>query len=122
MSGREMHYITDAFNTNWIAPLDPNVKEFETEVANHVGVNNAIAVTSGTAAIHLALSLLKVKNGDSVFCSTLTFVATANPILYEGAEPVFIDSEPNTWNMSPMALKSALEEANKIGKLPKAVI
>jgi pyridoxal phosphate-dependent aminotransferase EpsN len=122
MSGNELKYINEAFETNWIAPLGPNVDAFEKEIANHVGVSEAVAVSSGTAAIHLALSLLDVKKGDKVFCSTLTFVASANPILYQGADPVFIDSEPETWNMSPIALERALKEAFLDGKLPKAVI
>jgi pyridoxal phosphate-dependent aminotransferase EpsN len=122
MSGREMHYIKEAFDSNWIAPLGPNVDAFEKEVANYVGTNDGIAVSSGTAAIHLALSLLGVAKGDTVFCSTLTFVASANPILYLGAEPVFIDSELDTWNMSPLALKRALHDAQQEGNLPKAVI
>nr|WP_318841540.1 aminotransferase class I/II-fold pyridoxal phosphate-dependent enzyme [Metabacillus halosaccharovorans] len=122
MSGNEMKYISDAFETNWIAPLGPNVDAFEKEIATYVGVNEAVAVSSGTAAIHLALSLLDVKRADKVFCSTLTFVASANPILYQGAEPVFIDSEPETWNMSPQALEKALKDAFNDGKLPKAVI
>lgn len=122
MSGREMYYIKESFDTNWIAPLGPNVDAFEQEVASYVGVNDGIAVGSGTAAIHLALSLLKITKGDTVFCSTFTFIASANPILYQGAEPVFIDSEPDTWNMSPLALKRALDEAHKEDKLPKAVI
>lgn len=122
MSGREMHYIKEAFDTNWIAPLGPNVDAFEKEVASYVGANDGIAVSSGTAAIHLALSLLGVTKGDTVFCSTFTFIASANPILYQGAEPVFIDSEPDTWNMSPLALKRALHEAHQEGNLPKAVI
>src|SRR5690625_4203718 len=122
MSGREMHYIKEAFDSNWIAPLGPNVNAFEKEVASYVGASDAIAVSSGTAAIHLALSLLGVTNGDTVFCSTLTFVASANPILYQGAEPVFIDSEPDTWNMSPVALRRALKMAKSEGSLPKAVI
>ncbi|MFS0861504.1 aminotransferase class I/II-fold pyridoxal phosphate-dependent enzyme [Fredinandcohnia sp. 179-A 10B2 NHS] len=122
MSGNEWKYIKDAFDTNWIAPLGPNVDFFEKEIASYVGVSEAAAVSSGTAAIHLALSLLGVKQGDTVFCSTLTFVASANPIIYQGAEPVFIDSEPETWNMSPLALELALREAAEKGKLPKAVI
>jgi len=122
MSGNELNYINEAFHTNWIAPLGPNVDAFEKEIANYVGVSEAVAVSSGTAAIHLALSLLDVKEGDTVFCSTLTFVASANPILYQGAEPVFIDSEPETWNMSPQALEKALRDASIDGKLPKAVI
>jgi pyridoxal phosphate-dependent aminotransferase EpsN len=122
MSGNEQKYINSAFNMNWIAPLGPNVDSFEKEVALHVGVSDALAVSSGTAAIHLALKLLDVKPGDRVLCSTLTFVASANPILYQGAEVVFIDSEPETWNMSPRALERALMDAVIEGKLPKAVI
>jgi pyridoxal phosphate-dependent aminotransferase EpsN len=122
MSGNEQKYINEAFETNWIAPLGPNVDAFEKEIATYTGVSEAAAVSSGTAAIHLALSLLGVEKGDTVFCSTLTFVASANPILYLGAEPVFIDSEPETWNMSPPALEKALKEAAEIGKLPKALI
>ncbi|WP_078428912.1 aminotransferase class I/II-fold pyridoxal phosphate-dependent enzyme [Alkalihalobacterium alkalinitrilicum] len=122
MSGNEAKYIREAFETNWIAPLGPNVDAFEKELANYVGVNEAVALSSGTAAIHLALILLGVEKGDRVFCSSLTFVASANPILYQGAEPVFIDSEPDTWNMSPDALKRALQDAAIEGKLPKAII
>lgn len=122
MSGHEMKYINDAFQTNWIAPIGPNVDAFEREVANYVGVEDAVALNSGTSAIHLALSLLNVQQQDIVFCSSLTFVATANPILYLGAEPVFIDSEPETWNMSPIALEKALKEAASTNRLPKACI
>jgi pyridoxal phosphate-dependent aminotransferase EpsN len=122
MSGNEQKYINEAIETNWVAPLGPNVDQFEKELANYVGVNEAAAVSSGTAAIHLALSLLDVKKGDRVFCSSLTFIASANPILYQGAEPVFIDSEPDTWNMSPQALERAFHDAKQDGKLPKAVI
>ncbi|MGG1635371.1 aminotransferase class I/II-fold pyridoxal phosphate-dependent enzyme [Paenibacillus sp. NRS-1760] len=122
MSGNEQKYIHEAFATNWIAPLGPHVDAFEKEMAAYAGVKDAVAVSSGTAAIHLALRLLHVKKGDFVFCSSLTFVASANPILYVGAEPVFIDSEFDTWNMSPQALQRALEKANQEGNLPKAVI
>ncbi|PGS44442.1 pyridoxal phosphate-dependent aminotransferase [Bacillus cereus] len=122
MSGNEQKYIQNAFDTNWIAPLGPNIDGFERELASFVGVKGGAAVSSGTAAIHLALRLLDVQKGDTVFCSSLTFVASANPIVYLGAEPVFIDSEPETWNMSPNALAHALYEANKVGKLPKAII
>ncbi|OKL35224.1 aminotransferase class I/II-fold pyridoxal phosphate-dependent enzyme, partial [Domibacillus mangrovi] len=108
MSGEEQKYINDAFETNWIAPLGPNVDGFEREIAKYTGVRDAAAVSSGTAAIHLALLLLDVQAGDVVFCSSLTFVASANPIIYENAVPVFIDSEPETWNMSPDALERAL--------------
>ena len=122
MSGNEQKYIHEAFETNWIAPLGPNVDAFEKEIAHYVGASDAVAVSSGTAAIHLALSLLGVGKGDRVFCSTLTFIASANPIIYQGAEPVFIDSEPETWNMSPQALEKAFHDAKSEGKLPKAVI
>ncbi|MGG0724431.1 aminotransferase class I/II-fold pyridoxal phosphate-dependent enzyme [Bacillus mycoides] len=122
MSGNEQKYIKDAFDSNWIASLGPNVDEFERELASFVGVKGGAAVSSGTAAIHLALRLLNVQKGDTVFCSSFTFVASANPIVYLGAEPVFIDSEPETWNMSPQALALALHDADKAGKLPKAVI
>jgi len=122
MSGNEQKYINEAFETNWIAPLGPNVNAFEKELAAYAGTEGAAATSSGTAAIHLALELVGVRRGDRVFCSSLTFVASANPILYLGAEPVFIDSEEETWNMSPVALKRALEELNSVEKLPKAVI
>ncbi len=121
MSGNEQKYLDEAFATNWIAPLGPHVEAFERELADYVGLNGAVVLSSGTAALHLALILLGVKRGDQVYCSTLTFAATANPILYLGAEPVFIDSEPSSWNMSPAALERALRQAEKDGCLPKAV-
>jgi dTDP-4-amino-4,6-dideoxygalactose transaminase len=122
MGSWEREFVEDAFRTNWIAPLGPNVDAFEKEVAELVGIRHAAALSSGTAAIHLALCLLGVGRGDSVFCSTLTFAASANPIVYQGAEPVFIDSEPESWNMSPLALEDALADASHRGHLPKAVI
>jgi pyridoxal phosphate-dependent aminotransferase EpsN len=122
MSGKERKYIDQAFEENWIAPLGPNVDAFENELAGCLGVAEAAVLSSGTAALHLALILFGVGRGDLVFCSTLTFAATSNPILYLGAEPVFIDSEPESWNMSPQALKRALVEAEGEGRLPKAVI
>ena len=122
MSGHEKKYIQEAFDTNWIAPLGANVDGFERDLADYVGVNGAAAVSAGTAAIDLALNLLGVGRDDIVFCSTLTFIASANPILYRGANPVFIDSEWDTWNMSPPALVHALKDAEQNGKLPKAVI
>ncbi|MEC1177748.1 aminotransferase class I/II-fold pyridoxal phosphate-dependent enzyme [Metasolibacillus meyeri] len=122
MGGTEQKYIQKAFDTNWIAPLGMNVDGFEQELAAYVKVNAASATSSGTGAIHLALDLLGVGTGDLVFCSTLTFIASANPILYLGATPVFIDSEETTWNMSPQALERALYEAKENGVLPKAVI
>ncbi|WP_281885462.1 DegT/DnrJ/EryC1/StrS aminotransferase family protein [Paenibacillus sp. YYML68] len=122
MGGEELMFIEEAFRTNWIAPLGANVDLFEQELASYCGTKGALALSSGTAAIHLALRLLGVGRGDVVFCSSLTFVASANPILYQGAEPVFIDSEPDSWNMSPVALRKALEASRELGKLPKAVI
>ncbi|MER1956076.1 MAG: aminotransferase class I/II-fold pyridoxal phosphate-dependent enzyme [Solibacillus sp.] len=122
MGGTEQKYVQEAFDTNWIAPLGANVNGFEQELAAYVGAKAASATSSGTGAIHLALDLLGVRAGDTVFCSTLTFIASANPILYLGAKPVFIDSEPTTWNMSPQALEQAFKEAEQDGKLPKAVI
>ena len=118
----EMEYIEEAFRTNWVAPLGPNVDAFEAELAAYVNVGHAAALSSGTAALHLALRVLDVVPGDVIFCSTLTFVASANPILYQGASPVFIDSEPDTWNMSPRALQRALQDYDRQGKRPKAVI
>jgi len=122
MNGLEQRYIEDAFDSNWIAPLGPHVDAFEKELADYLGVKGALALISGTAAMHLALLLLEVGRNDAVFCSAFTFTATANPILYQGAEPLFIDSEPSSWNMSPSALGRALEAAKKEGRLPKAVI
>ncbi|MER2108655.1 MAG: aminotransferase class I/II-fold pyridoxal phosphate-dependent enzyme [Solibacillus sp.] len=122
MGGTEQKYVQEAFDTNWIAPLGANVNGFEQELAAYVGTKAASATSSGTGAIHLALDLLGVRAGDTVFCSTLTFIASANPILYLGAKPVFIDSEPTTWNMSPQALEQAFKEAEIENNLPKAVI
>lgn len=122
MSGFEEQYINEAFNTNWIAPLGPNVDAFEKEVTEYVGIKSGTALSSGTSAIHMALRYLGVVRGDRVFCSSLTFAGSCNPIIYEGAEPVFIDSEPETWNMSPIALLKAFNEAEKCEELPKAVI
>jgi dTDP-4-amino-4,6-dideoxygalactose transaminase len=118
----ETAFVEDAFRTNWIAPLGPHVDGFERELAAHVGVGHAAAVSSGTAAIHLALVLLGVQPGDTVFCSSLTFVGSCNPILYCGAQPVFIDSEPQSWNMSPAALERALEQARRDNRLPRCLI
>ncbi|WP_084783713.1 DegT/DnrJ/EryC1/StrS aminotransferase family protein [Paenibacillus sp. FJAT-26967] len=119
---KEQEYVREAFSSNWIAPLGPHVDAFEQEIAAYVGTAGAAALSSGTAALHLALKLVGVSRGDIVFCSSLTFVASANPILYEGAVPVFIDSEPDSWNMSPLALERAFLQAEKNGKLPKAVV
>jgi len=122
MTGRELLYVQEAFASNWIAPLGPHVDAFEKEMASYVGAKGALALASGTAALHLGLKLLGVGAGDVVFCSSLTFSASANPILYQGATPVFIDADPETWNMSPTALRRAFEDVESRGKLPKAVI
>ena len=119
--GYEQEYIQEAFATNWIAPLGANVNGFEGEVAKKVGIKSAAALSSGTAAIHLALKCLGVGSGDLVFCQSLTFSASANPIRYQGADPVFIDSN-HTWNLCPDALKKAFEKYIALGKKPKAVI
>lgn len=119
--GYENAFIQEAFATNWIAHLGPNVDAFERELAERVGVKAALAVSSGTAAIHLALKAVGVEQGDIVFCQDLTFAATANPIRYQGATPVFIDSN-HTWNMCPAALKKAFEKYEKLGQRPKVVI
>lgn len=108
--GYEMQYIQEAFDTNWIAPLGKNVNEFENELAVKVGTKAAAALSSGTGAIHLALKAAGVGEGDIVFCPTLTFAATANPIIYQNAIPVFIDSDYETWNMNPTALEEAFEK------------
>lgn len=122
MGGAEQQYIEEAFATNWIAPLGPNVDAFEQELAGYVQAGGAVALSSGTAGLHLALKLAGVGLGDTVFVSTLTFVASVNPILYLGAEPIFIDSDFETWNMSKEALERAFAAASAEGKLPKAVI
>ena len=118
MHGEEQQFVQEAFDTNWVAPLGPNVNEFEKSVAAYTGSKAAAALSAGTAAIHLALKLADVKEGDVVFVSDLTFSATCNPICYEKAIPVFIDSEPDTWNMDPKALKKAFEKYPN----PKAVV
>lgn len=117
--GYEMQYVQEAFDTNWVAPLGPNVNEFEKELAAKVGSKHAAAMTSGTGAIHLALKAAGVGEGDIVLCPTLTFSATANPIIYQNATPVFIDSDYETWNMDPKALEAAFE---KYGDKVKAVL
>lgn len=118
MHGEEQKYVQEAFDTNWVAPLGPNVNAFEKEIVAYTGCGHAAALASGTAAIHMALRLLGVGKGDMVFVSDLTFSASCNPIVYENATPVFIDAEPDTWNMSPQALRRAFEKYPH----PKAVI
>lgn len=110
MHGEEQVFIKEAFDTNWVAPLGPNVNNFEKELAEYVGISHAAALSAGTAAIHLALRILGIGQGDIVLVSSLTFSATCNPIVYENATPVFIDSEEDTWNMSPAALEKAFEK------------
>lgn len=122
MSGLEQSFIAEAFAANWISPAGPHLEAFEQELAEKVGIKGAVAMSSGTAAIHIALRLLGVSAGDTVFCSSFTFIASAYPILYQNAEPVFIDSEPESWNMSPTALRQAFIEAERAGRLPKAAI
>jgi dTDP-4-amino-4,6-dideoxygalactose transaminase len=115
MSGGEMKYISNAFEQNWVAPLGPNVDAFEESLARYCGVKHAAALSSGTAAIHLALVILGVKQGDEVLVSSFTFSATVNPIVYQGATPVLIDSEPGTWNMDPELLEKAIKERRAQG-------
>jgi pyridoxal phosphate-dependent aminotransferase EpsN len=118
----EWALVRDAFASNWIAPLGPHVDGFEAEFARAVGAPHAAALSSGTAALHLALRRVGVRLGDTVLCSTLTFVASANPILYQGATPVFIDSDETSWNMDPELLSEELDRAARNGRLPRAVV
>lgn len=124
MSGNEQKYIQEAFDTNWVVPLGPNVNAFELSLGEYLGHDKqVVALSSGTAGIHLALIQLGVGAGDEVICQSFTFAASANPIKYVGATPVFVDSEPDTWNMSPRFLREAIEHRlAKTGKLPKAII
>ncbi|HEV7346762.1 DegT/DnrJ/EryC1/StrS family aminotransferase [Telluribacter sp.] len=122
LGDNELRYVQEAFATNWIAPLGPNVNAFEEELATYVGTGHAAALSSGTAALHLALVMLGVSAGDLVLCQSFTFAASANPIVYQGATPVFIDSEPTTWNLCPEALETALKYYTGKGNKPKAVI
>jgi pyridoxal phosphate-dependent aminotransferase EpsN len=122
MSGLEQQFIEEAFSTNWIAPLGPNVDAFERELGEYVGARHTVALSSGTAAIHLALILCGVGPGDVVLGSTLTFVASVNPVLYVGATPAFIDSDVESWNMDPNLLTEDLERRARNGTLPKAVV
>lgn len=122
MGSSEAEYIKQAFNTNWIAPLGPNVDGFERDICNFTTSGYSTALSSGTAAIHLGLILLGVSAGDEVICPTFTFAASANPIIYQGATPIFIDSESDTWNMDPEILKEVIRERISKGKKPKAII
>nr|WP_269466233.1 aminotransferase class I/II-fold pyridoxal phosphate-dependent enzyme [Caldithrix abyssi] len=116
MSGEELKLVIDAFESNWIAPLGPHVDAFEREVANYIGVQHAAALSSGTAAIHLALILLGVEQGNEVICQSFTFSGSANPIVYQRALPVFVDSETDTWNMDPELLEEAIKDRMAKGK------
>lgn len=122
MGGTELKNVTEAFETNWIAPLGPNVDGLEADLQSFTGAKHAAALSSGTAALHLALILLGIKAGDEVICQSMTFSATANPIVYLGATPVFIDSEKDTWNMCPELLRAAIVDRISKGKKPKAII
>lgn len=123
MGGNEQKFVNEAFDTNWVAPLGPNVTGFENDLSHYLNQNSFVAaLSSGTAAIHLGLILLDVKAGDEVICQSFTFSASANPILYQGATPVFVDSEKDTWNMCPTALEEAIVDRIAKGKKPKAII
>ncbi len=124
MGGAEIQFVQEAFDTNWISPLGPNVNGFEQDICDYSRVKSAAALSSGTAAIHLALIILGVEEGDEVIASTFTFSATVNPIVYQGAKPIFIESEKDTWNMDPNALEDALKRISKSShkQLPKAII
>ena len=121
MSGREQEFIRETFESNWLAPLGPQVDAFEAEFATEVEAGHALAVASGTAALHLALMQAGVRPGDDVMVSTLTFAGSVFPIVYAGAHPVFVDSEPASWNMDPALLAEALEERARANRLPRAV-
>ena len=114
MSGKELDYIKEAFDQNWIAPIGPQLNKFEEDVAKYVGSKYAVAVSSCTAGLHLALRALGVEEGDFVLCSSLTFIGTVNPIIYCGANPILIDSEEDTWNMDPILLEKAIIESTQI--------
>lgn len=122
MGTDELKLVQEAFATNWIAPLGPHVDAFERELAERAGTRHAAALSSGTAALHLALRGLGIQRGDEVICSTLTFSASVNPVLYEGGVPVFVDSDERSWNMDPARLAEALDDAARRGRKPKAVI
>lgn len=122
MGGKEKDYVADAFNTNWVAPLGPHVDAFEKELAAFTGVKSVAALNTGTAALHLALHLLGVRAGDVVICQSFTFAASAFPVLYCGATPVFIDSERDTWNIDPVLMEQAITDQIAAGKKPAAII
>jgi dTDP-4-amino-4,6-dideoxygalactose transaminase len=122
MSGEELKLIQEAFEANWIAPAGPDITAFENEMAEYVGIEHAVALSSGTAAIHLGLEILDVQAGDEVIISNLTFIGSVNPVMYLGAKPVFIDSETESWNMNPLLLEEFLAKRAKSNKIPKSLI
>lgn len=123
LSGTEHHWVEEAFKENWIVPLGPNVDEFERRLGEYLDAQHVVALSAGTAAIHLGLVMLDVKAGDEVICQSLTFSASANPITYQGATPVFVDSEPDTFNMSPALLEEAIvDRERKTGRRPRAIV
>ena len=124
MSGREQDFIKEAFDTNWVVPLGPNVDAFEKSLSEYLNEErHVVALSAGTAALHLGLILFGVKPGDEIICQSFTFAASANPIVYLGAKPVFVDSEKDTWNMDPVLLNEAIKDRlRKTGKLPKVII
>ena len=123
MGGSEQKWVDEAFKDNWIVPLGPNVDEFEIRLKKYLDAPKVVALSAGTAAIHLGLVMLDVSEGDEVICQSFTFSASANPICYQGAKPVFVDSEPDTWNMCPIALENAIIDRYKVtGKYPKAIL
>ena len=123
LGGNEMQYINEAFSESWVVPLGPNVDEFERRLEAYLSASNVVALSAGTAALHLGLVELGVTAGDEVLCQSFTFAASANPVKYQGANPVFVDSEPNTWNMSPDALERAIIDRKRVpGRYPKAIV
>ncbi|MEM7482277.1 MAG: DegT/DnrJ/EryC1/StrS family aminotransferase [Acidobacteriota bacterium] len=122
MSGRERELVADAFDSNWVAPIGPHVNAFEQEMAEVVEVPHAAALSSGTAALHLAMELLGVGAGDEVMCASLTFAASVNPVVYQGAQPVLVDCDPETWTLDPHLVAQELEERGRSNRLPKALI
>ena len=122
LGGKEQEYVNEAFNTNWVAPLGPNVDSFEQQLTDYLSVNGVVSLSSGSGALHLALVALGIKTGDVVLCQSFTFAASAFPITYCGAIPVFVDSESDSWNMDPELLEQAIIEHSELGKIPAAII
>ena len=123
LGGNEMHWIEEAFKESWVVPLGPNVDHFEHQLEDYLGDGRVVALSAGTAALHLGLVMLGVGQGDEVLCQSFTFSASANPVLYQGAKPIFVDSEADTWNMSPEALEQAIADRYRItGRYPKAIV